>query len=725
MNLWQQIPVARAFAPFLAGILAAVYLLPPAIPFVLAGLGLLLALTLLLRLRWPHVRKVPAVLLGLAFFGFGWLATNLNTDHLRPHFIGHHIEQAELALVRLTEPPEATEKTWGAEVEVLQLMDSSSTEQPVEGNALIYFAKGGAPPPQYGDVVLVPARFRELEGPKNPGEFDYRQYMIFNQVYFNTYVPEGEWQLVGKDPNPLLEAVHGTRQQMLAWLAEYITTEEELAVASALLLGEKNRLTDELRQDYAASGAMHVLAVSGLHVGIFYLVFSLLLSGLTRIRHGELLRALILIVLLWGYALLTGLSPSVTRAATMFTFVAIGQNLSRSTNVYSSIITSAFLLLLINPYLIMQVGFQLSYAAVLGIVLLQPRIYNLIPLPGQMGRSGVAVKAPRDLPAWLLEKVWAITCVSIAAQIATFPIALLYFNQFPVYFLVSNLIVIPAAFILLWLGFPFLMLKAIAFGWLAFLEPVAALLGELLHQIILWLNMLISRINDIPFSLVTGLYVSILDTLWIYLIFVLFTASLAVRESRYLLACFALLILWVGKEGVEKWQFRQERELVLYSIRGETAINYIRGQEALLLAEPGLAEDEHRLKFHMQRYLWSRGIAGDALQPVSMAGGTSQLQPETSVQVRPPFYRVGGKDLVIVQEPLPEPPPQPLQVDYVLIRNGPWLDFELLTQHFAFQRLFFDPTNPPWKREAWRKECEELGLEYHDLAEEGAVRIEL
>ena len=208
------------------------------------------------------------------------------------------------------------------------------------------------------------------------------------------------------------------------------------AVVTALVLGMDDYLDNDTRKEFSSAGAIHILCVSGLHVGVIYMVLNALLFFLKRNKYARALRSLILLIGIWFYAMLTGLAPAVLRAATMFSFVIIGTGIKRKAGVFNSLTVSAFILLLFNPFLIYNVGFQLSYAAVIAIVAIQPTIYQ--------------IWQPKNKIA---DNIWGITTVSVAAQLGTAPLGLFYFHQFPNYFIITNLIAIPLATLILYAGF--------------------------------------------------------------------------------------------------------------------------------------------------------------------------------------------------------------------------------------------------------------------------------
>src|SRR5690606_19594565 len=235
--------------------------------------------------------------------------------------------------------------------------------------------------------------------------------------------------------NPVLGYALSLRQRMVEKLDRSFQDTDALAIASALVLGYQNQISQETLDTFSITGTIHVLSVSGLHVGIVFVVFSSLLFWMKN-KKWKIIKAMILICLIWGYALITGLSSSVLRASIMISFGIIAFSFSRKGNIYNIIAASAFFLLLYNPHFISGIGFKLSYLAVLGIVFLYPKINTFFNIKNRF-----------------LSAIWSSSAISIAAQIATFPLVLYYFHFFPVYFLPANvLIILPASFVV-YLGF--------------------------------------------------------------------------------------------------------------------------------------------------------------------------------------------------------------------------------------------------------------------------------
>jgi competence protein ComEC len=251
---------------------------------------------------------------------------------------------------------------------------------------------------------------------------------------------------------------------------------DEFAVLAALTVGYTDALQPDLRASYSATGAMHILSVSGLHVGIVYVVIAFLLGFLDKSVRKKILKAVLIVSFLWIYAFITGLSPSVVRSTLMFTFVAVGAALERKTHIYNTVFMSAFFMLLVNPDFLFDVGFQLSYAAVLSIVFFQRPFSNLLPVNNKLLR-------------WLRD----LLTVSVAAQLGTMPFTLYYFHQFPNYFLLTNLVAIPLSTIVIYLAMLLLLVS--------FVPYLSVGVAFLLKGSLWLLNYLIVWIENLPHAL--------------------------------------------------------------------------------------------------------------------------------------------------------------------------------------------------------------------------------
>lgn len=290
-------------------------------------------------------------------------------------------------------------------------------------------------PSLFGAEVFCRLKIKENSEKQYPWEFDRGNWLKNNHLHFEATAFTA---VQTANNESFLQRIRHLRRYCLQLLSAHLPPEES-ALAKALILGEKSELPDELREAYASAGAMHVLAVSGLHVGIVYLILFYLLKPLREYPRRRWIFLLISMSGIWFYATLTGLSPSVSRAALMFSMFSIGQIMVRSANSWNVVFFTAFALLISDTRMLFSPGFQLSFSAVIGILMCY-----------------------RPMRKWWLPRhrlvayFYDIVLVSIAATLFTTPLAIYYFGQFPIYFLLTNLFVIPAAFILLSFGLVFL-----------------------------------------------------------------------------------------------------------------------------------------------------------------------------------------------------------------------------------------------------------------------------
>ena len=276
------------------------------------------------------------------------------------------------------------------------------------------------------DQILVQIIFKEVPPSLNPKQFNYKEYLAKQGIQHQVFVTNRQFLKQSNSRRSFVGLSEKFRSNIQQSLLKYNFKRDELAVISALLLGQRQEISKELLTDYASAGAIHILAVSGLHVGIILLILSFLFKPLEGVKNGSYLKAFCIVLFLWMFAFIAGLSASVVRAVTMFTFLAIGQSFQRKKVVEFSLISSMLFLLIVKPMFLFDVGFQLSYLAVFGIIWVQPKLVTLY--------------TPRFL---VDKKIWQLITVSIAAQVGILPLSIYYFQQFPGLFVLSNLVIIP------------------------------------------------------------------------------------------------------------------------------------------------------------------------------------------------------------------------------------------------------------------------------------------
>lgn len=702
MNFWQQAPYVRLLIPFLAGSISAIYIPYPkscALLLIIALIACTL-ISLILQLRFSYKYFwIFGITLNSILFLSAYQLTIFNTDTYSDKHYTKYSNSPQYALVQLTEPYQEKEKSLKITVQVNAVKQPDSWQETV-GKAIVYIKKDNRSLKlNYGDIIIIKARFSEIPPPQNPGQFDYKRFLEYHNIYRQTYINNENWLHTGQNQgNTLIRYTTGLRDSLLSVMRSYNIKGEEYAVGSALLLGFEDKLDADIISAYSSTGALHVLSVSGLHVAIIYLIFNWMLFFMDKLRYGTILKATILILLLWAYAALTGLSPSVLRAATMFSFIIAARAYNRYINIYNMLAASAFVLLLYNPYLIMEVGFQLSYLAVIGIIYIQPKIYNLF-----------------EADNWLLDQIWAITTVSIAAQISTFPLSLLYFHQFPNYFLLSNLIVIPISTLVVYMG--------VALFVFAKFSVVATWLATAFHWCVWLLNWSVKHIETWPYSLLQGMSISVFETWVLYASICLLLYYFATQKFRYLLITLTMFVAILCSQIIEQRQQYKQKKFIVYNIPNTSALDFIQSQNNVLLTDTAFAHNDDRLLFYVKHNWWDIGIRNTTI--------TSDTIKTKNLLIKNNYIQFFNKHIAIINNNQIKKGNTPnhriplLTVDYLILSQSPDIHIRELLPLYHFNTLLFDSSNSPRLLKRWKRECTKLNIPYHSVSDAGAFIVDL
>jgi competence protein ComEC len=474
--------------------------------------------------------------------------------------------------------------------------------QKVIGKCQIYFLNApSAVNVGYGTILLAKGAMQPVPGPLNPDDFDYAKYLSYQNVFQQIYLREGAFKIIGEQPeNWLKHWAFRFRNHAEKIIVRYLAEPREYAITSALVLGIKDHLDNPLRTAYSEAGATHLLAVSGLHVGLIYGLFVLVFSIYKRDRkHFTKGYAGLVLFMLWFYAFVTGLSPSVLRAVTMFSIMVVANTLNRKGNIFNTLALSAFVLLCFNPNLLFEVGFQLSYAAVAGILFMQPRLSRLI-----------------YFDAKLLNWVWEVLTVTLAAQIATAPFSLLYFNQFPVYFLVTNLFAIPLATAALYSG--------VALATLGSIHWLGLIIGKLNFWLVWAMNELILLEQSLPYAAIKQIPMSTPEVVLLYAFLVLLLTFLFFKRLQWLKYSVAILLLFVGVRSLYFYKATKQKKWIVYHIPGHRAIGVIEGRKAVFLLSDELYQNKMKQHYHFSRHWTNLRLSQILVLPLELQPGDAE-----------------------------------------------------------------------------------------------------
>ena len=453
-----------------------------------------------------------------------------------------------------------------------------------EHKILAYLSKSpGIKSAKPGDIFSLTGKPELIENEGNPFEFDYRSYLNNRGIGYRIFLKENQFRFLGG--HGLLNISRRAlifRAKLIEILDQSGISSENVHLIASISFGARDEVDRETIQSFTNTGVIHVLAVSGMNVGLVYVILDFFFRFLKTRRIGYWLHTLIVLSGIWGYAMITGMSASILRAAMMFTFVVIGTTLRRNANIFNSLAVSAFVLIAWDPAIIRDVGFQLSYAAVLSIVVVQPFIYRQLYFKN-----------------WLSNQIWLLLSVTFAAQIGTIPFTLHYFHQFPVYFWLANLVVIPLVTLILYLSFVVVFLSFIS----GFLTSICALVLEWSVRLIL---LTVNLVETLPHAVIRGLYPSLFQVLLVFLMGYLFFCYIKVRKTMFLSGVLLSAIVLMLSTVIGTYQQLTRTEIIFFNIPGTRALALTSGRRVTVLYDRCEKASE-KLAWYLKPYLGERG----------------------------------------------------------------------------------------------------------------------
>ena len=690
---WSQRPAFRILIWYIAGILVWNYFvvhLDPA-PFLIwmgTGLSFLTYIFVIIGLNRHVYRWLTGLSFGLLFFFLGILVSSLQLSNQE-----NPTPENAVYLARLVSDPGIGENVITVALEAYVADSSLKTVQsPLHIQA--YFEKCSRTEElRYGDLITIKGSPVSVASPLNPEEFDYRNFLAMKNIHFSMYIDNSSWKSLGVDPpNRWLARAYQTRWKLLSILKSSGLNKEEFAVAAAILLGNDDFMDATLRQNFVYAGAMHILCVSGLHVGIIFIIFNFLLGFLNKNSRLRILKATILIVLVWVYASITGLSPSVLRAGLMVSIFILSQLTSWHKDNLNTLIASAVIILLFNPMLLFHIGFQLSYAAVAGILLLYQPIYHWLYFKNRAA-----------------DVIWSITALSLSAQLATFPLAVYYFHFFPTWFWLTNLFTYPLSFAILTGGMAF-----IVFSWVPYLSQI---LGWCMAGLVYLLNYVVELVKFLPFPGITNLYLPFFEVILVYLFIAILFGFILQNKWRLLLPTLLLTSLLLLTETIQHWRHLQQQGLVVYQIRKHSVIQFVEGTRSHILADSVLSRDLSAVSFTLQSSQAKWGLKPTGVKTdtsISRIGLTGFYQdgPFILADNRRILLLDGKANFVPIRSRLP--------VDLVIVTGKPRIKPENLLKIVQTDTLVTDGSVPRY----WKKQFSELAkqedIRFIDTSTDGA-----
>ena len=525
------------------------------------------------------------------------------------------------------------------------------------------------------DLLLISSKIKKIYAPLNPHQFDFSMYMkslgIHNQIH-SSYQrilnqSKGKFTLRGQASK--------IRNHLIKKLKESALTPNEVAIVQALILGQKKDINKQLYTDYAAAGAIHILAVSGLHVGIIYFILIVLLRPLKHLFKYELVISIIIVISLWGFAFLTGLSPSVIRAVTMFSFFAFAKAINRDTNTINTLFLSYFTLLIINPLWLFYTGFQLSYLAVLSILWLLP-LFNKVYCPEN----------------YFARKIWDIFTVTLAAQTGVFPLSIYYFHQFPGLFFMTNLIILPFLGILLGGGIILIILSLfnILPDWFSLsYNFLIKFMNSCIHVIA---NQKLFLFQNITFSLykVFASYLLIISIIlfWNY-------------QNRKNTLFFAVGLSILFSVSIFDNYSNSKNELIVFHKNRQSIIGYKNNSILNLYTSDSILDIGN--SYPIKAYKVAKGITDYS-------------------EIKTPYIFKYNEKLILILDSLGIYPDS-YKIDIVLLTYNPKINLNRMLESLQPKMIIADGSNYKSYVKRWKKNCTKKNIAFHFTGTDGAYII--
>jgi competence protein ComEC len=466
----------------------------------------------------------------------------------------------------LTDYPEEKENSFLLKVKLQYKKDSAGTEN-VKGSLLLYskkdlFIKKLLP----GDLLAVQCTPVKIVNRGNPYEFNYKFFMENQGIKFFAFTSGNDISIIRQpEKRKLVHKALIIREKIIDMYKNRGITGNNLAIVSAVILGQKNMLDPEQKQNFIRAGVMHIMAVSGLHAVILSMfVFSLLffLKGKYNI-----IRVVITILFLWSFAFVTGLTPSVMRATIMFTFIQAGTLMKRKVNGINSVLASAFVLILIRPSVIFNAGFLLSYSAVIYIICFYREFYQKLLFKG-----------------WLNDKIWQSMVVTIVAQAGTLPLTIMLFNRFPAYFILTNVIIVPLSSLLIIVG----CIVPIVYP----VQIISLLIAKVLNFLTSLTEKLTAIAADLPGSGIENIGMTNVQCILLTLTIFLGTYYLMNRQKLSVRYPVVFFLIFISTGTVSEIIVRRSNELIVYNTPGSTTIGIRTGKILNIYSDTSLVRPE-------------------------------------------------------------------------------------------------------------------------------------
>lgn len=683
--VWKEAPCLRMLIPLMAGIICQWYLVLSLTALVITSVLLLFVAILIYQTTYKTTFRLGVVVF-LGFITMGcWLVVLKDSRNWKQH-IAKHYYTSETVIATIQEPLAARTNNYKTTASVA-LVDSNGNRVEVAGNIILYVAADSISEKlQYGNTIVFKKALMPITSAGNPGGFDYKRYAAFNNMYYQAFLKSDDYVIAPyKTYNRFRQLLFTTRSFVLGRFKKFIPGKVEAGMAEALLVGYKDDLDKGLVESYANTGVVHIIAISGMHLGLIYVLLFFVFKPLKNKKYGVVLNGFLIIAALWFFSLLTGAAPSITRSAIMFTVIVFGNSFGKTTTIYNSLSISALLLLLYNPFNLWDVGFQLSYAALLSIALLGTPIRRWVHIPNK----------------WL-DNIWQLIAVTLAAQVFTLPLVLYHFHQFPTLFLLANMVAVPLSSLILY--------TLIFLLPLSFVPYVSVALGWCCFYLIKSMNVFIAFIDKLPFSRFDSIYVSFPQALVLIIAIAGFCWWLLRRTNTALITGLSALVIFIGLWQLQFYKSTVQQKLIIYNVPKKTAIDIINGRHFSFIGDTSLQQKGFLQNFHLLPSRIQSQVSFD-----------KNIDIDTTAFTKVKF---GEYSLLLLDKSPDVKHHEDIIADYLVIGKKCHTKPYMLLASLHCKTIILDGSFEPRYFRQWKNAADSLHLRLHSVQQQGAFIID-
>lgn len=653
--------------------------------FGISTVAVLLLLFTFLKTRVELLSTLKAVSVLAIFIIIGYGAAAIHDHRNNTNWYGNHADSSEAMVVRVERPPQEKARTIKLWVTVTQILSRSQSQKAI-GNALVYVYKTDTTPVfAMGDELLIPARWQPIVNLGNPHAFDYARFCSRNNIYHQQFLNASEiirFRQGQSSKLPLSERVHAWAMQQLSM---HVKDTGTLGLLQAMLLGDEVNFKEEDRQLYVDTGIIHVVAISGGHIAFLMFLITSALFWIKKKKH-QWMKLAIAVPIVIFYVMVAGAPPSAVRAAMIFTLLAMGSILGKEHTTLNTLLAAAFFILLVAPMWLFAVGFQLSFVAVLSLILFYRKIESLYPTR-----------------IFAVRFIWKTIAASIAAELLIAPLVIYYFHLLPAMFLLANVIAVLLMGMVMSLGLAIILLSS-------WLPMGASLLAVVVTYIVKGFHIVIALLRSFNPESFAYLHLTLPELILCYGWIASIAITVMKQSKTALLAAMSCLCLWLLLLNMKKWKAIQSPQWVVYNIPRYTYAEYLYGGQYTILSERGTAITAQQKAYAIRE------------NHTVLRSWKQHPQKDTA-----DCYTINHQTVLFLHDPLHTDSIPFKPIDYLIV-TYPLKKFEAQQwkRVFDFKQVIITGNQKRKLLQQWKDSCDYYGMKAHFTLLDGAfvARIE-